>query len=202
MNANLALPLVLLTVSACASVQPSVTANGQPLASRSHEVTILAHFDDSLYWHEKHQEYRFDGLFQGEQPVDELDFYAIAGEADAEKKVLEWREHYNHQTIAGWAGLSTGAALVVGGCLVVAEKTGFTEVPDAESFKGDGQSQLGLGLVIAGGVVVVGSYFLGEFLGPSTKLNEWELVLDPAEVGEHAAESYNATLGAPPSAAP
>jgi hypothetical protein len=178
-------------VSGCKSVESNMVDSGQDLEAKSHLSHVNAHMTDNLEWIEAHNVYEFDGFFQGDTPIeDELDFYHVAGDKRSEAKVVEWRKKYNLEIMTSWSATGAGAALILGGLGLMSYRTGF-DFNKIDTESKDPVNQIGLGVAIAGGVVVGLGYFVGSFFAPDKNLNEWELVLDPSEAGEAAAAAHN-----------
>lgn len=181
--------LALGSLSACASTTQQVQANGEPLSAQIKE----HHYEGywlSDEWHPPTTEINFDSVSQGSEAIDELDFYAIAGDEAAVARIVEARDAENFGYRVLYGGASVGGGLVVAGFIIGGEKYAEGD----EDFAASDQGQLAGGLIVGGIFTILGSYIL-----PTMLLLKNETVDDghylPRDRAVESAAAYNERIG-------
>lgn len=128
---------VLALASACATTTQQVQANGQPLSADIREHTYEGYWL-SDEWHPPHSEVNFDGLKQGDEEIDELDFYFIANDQPSIDKIVKSRDDENFAYRVLYGGGAVGGAITIAGFVVGGQK--FIEGDDAFAESDQGSS--------------------------------------------------------------
>lgn len=183
-RASAAIVLALaLFASGCLSTAPSVVRTGAPLEARAHVEHVDAYVSRDFEYVDEHDDFVFDGHFQGGERVDELDFYALAGDAAAVEAIADFRAAQNRAMAATWIVTLVSIAASTVGALVYG--TSGNEEPDS----------LSLGLMTGGGLgIAFGLAIVPALFAPSESLDEHGFLLDH-DRAEAAAERYNARGG-------
>jgi len=192
-NKCAAFALVFLSVfsTACSTTSQDVVANGQPLVVRTHTAHYAGRFNVNDEWEKEHTEERFDGHSQGEQEIDELDFYYIAGDQKAVDHIVKSRSSNNFANITMWSVAAVGGGLVVSGFLV-----GGDAAQKDDNFAETPQGQLSGGLIL-GGIVTLFAAYLGvpTFLMSNDSVDDGYL-FDRIYAAK-TADAYNEKIGKP-----
>jgi len=166
----------LLAAGGCMSTTPSVVATGEPLEARGRVVHVDGHFDHRIEWVEEHDTFVFEGHFLGDRQIDELDFYHLAGDSDAEAGIVAWRSARNRGIAASWIATVLSLGAVATGA-VLWQMSG-DEAPD----------RLSLGLMTGGGIALGISIFLmPRIFFPPESLNEFGFLYDYERASRAAA---------------
>lgn len=191
MTARLAplLCLVVVVASACATTTQQVQANGEPL-----EAVIKEHTYEGYWlsdeWHPPHSEVNFDGLKQGDEEIDELDFYFIAKDQPSIDRIVKSRDDENLAYRLLYGGGAVGGALVVAGFVVGGEKY----YKGDEDFVASEQGQLAGGLIGAGIIVSFIAYLgVPSFLLRNDRVDDGHFI--PRDHAVEVADAYNEKLG-------
>jgi hypothetical protein len=193
------LTLVIFASVGCMTTSPSMETATGALAVDGAVESYPAYIDSSWNYHEAGSSYVFKSYNVGDEEVDELTFFHVAGETEKEKEVLEFRKKTNMSSLMGWTttGVGIGAALAGVGLYTV------YGADDTDAFVATPLGQASFGLMAAGGVVVGLSFYVAILFGPDRPLNRHDLVLDPTSDGQDAADRGNARrLGEPVSGEP
>lgn len=158
---------LLLLTGGCASTTPHVVATGEPLEARGHTDHIPAYVNSRFEYVDEHDNFTFDGHFQGDTQIDELDFYHLTGDTAAEAGLIEWRTQRNRSVLLSWLGYLVSMGAVGAGAALW--KSSGDESPDS----------LSSGLMI-GGCISLGlsAFFLQRLFEPSESLNEFGFLYD------------------------
>ncbi len=206
---ELALALLLaISTTACVSTSTNLTSTGEPLEARIATNTETIVNRGTRY--EPGQYQWLEGLYQGTQKIDdELNFYHVAGDAEKEASIIQWRNDHNLGIVASWAGFGVGAGVLLGGVGYMFGSTGGDQA-QLEALLTRPEGQATLGVVAAGGILLGVAPFMYSFLGPDQTIivefpaeGSWtyELVY-PRTVAQSVAAEYNAKLSSPASSAP
>lgn len=192
--------LLAVSTTACVGTSTNLSATGEPLEVRiaSNTETIVnrgTRYEPGQYqW--------LEGLYQGTQKIDdELNFYHVAGDAEKEADIIQWRNQHNRGIVASWAGFGVGAGVLLGGLGYMFGTTGGDQA-QLEALLGRPEGQVTLGVVTAGGIMLGAAPFMYSLLGPRQTIivefpseGSWtyELVY-PRDVAQAVAMGYNAKL--------
>lgn len=205
---ELALALLLaISTTACVSTSTNLSSTGEPLEARIATNTETVVNRGVRY--EPGQYQWLEGLYQGTQKIDdELNFYHVAGDAEKEADIIQWRNEHNRGIVASWAGFGVGAGVLLGGVGYMFGSTGGDQA-QLEALLTRPEGQATLGVVAAGGILLGMAPFMYSFLGPDQSIivefpaeGSWtyELVY-PRTVAQTVAAEYNAKLASPASSA-
>ncbi|MCC7111555.1 MAG: hypothetical protein IT382_19835 [Deltaproteobacteria bacterium] len=198
---ELALALMLaVSTTACVSTSTNLSSTGEPLEARIATTTATVINRGTRY--EPGQYQWLEGLYQGTQKIDdELNFYHVAGDAEKEADIIQWRNEHNRGIVASWAGFGVGAGVLLGGVGYMFGSTGGDQA-QLEALLTRPEGQVTLGVVTAGGILLGAAPFMYSFLGPDQTIivefpaeGSWtyELVY-PRTVAQTVAAEYNAKL--------
>ncbi len=124
--------------------------------------------------------------YQGDSQVDEQDFFRIAGDVQAEQKVIDYRRNSVLLNKIGWSAVGVGAVMLVVGLVVNAASARTDEYGRSTSPGAGGLIVSTLGAVIGGSGFYL-SYYASNRVSPDFPVNH----VSRAQV---AAGQYNAAL--------
>lgn len=124
--------------------------------------------------------------YQGDSQLDEQDFFHIAGDLQAEKEIIDYRNNSVLMNKISWATVGVGAAMMIAGFIVNSTAGGVDQngVPHSPGLGGYIVS--GIGGLIGGTGIYLGFYARGR-VGPDTPVFD-------SSYAQVAASSYNADL--------
>lgn len=177
-------------VAGCQTVTPSVQPNGKPLGTASHMENVEGRWDDNERFIAAHERLVFDHHLQGDEQIDELDYFAIAGDKNAVNKIVKYRNGFNFAVLLGSPVTALGAA----GLVTAGVTYAVSDNRSSETFTDTQNGQIVLVSAIAGSTAMLAGLGLFYYLLPSIDHNEpTDFVLSYKRASE-AAETYNATL--------
>lgn len=186
---------MLLAGVGCASTTPQVVADGGLLEARAHTERQPARINDQGYFVEAYDLFFFDGYHQGGVQIDELDFFHIAGDSEAEGEIIAYREGYNLALAVGSPVASAGLAALLGAGGVYLYST-TQPAPADQVASAINEAYLGpiIGLALVGNALMLGGYGLFYLLAPEFPNREPNTnAIIPYTRAVPAAEAYNAS---------
>jgi hypothetical protein len=140
--------------------------NGSALEPRGHVSLVDARFDVNDKFIPAHDEFFFDGYHEGEEQIDELDFFHIAGDTAAEADIVEYREDYNFAIAVGSPVAVLGALSFAAAAGVYAYSTTQPAPPDTVGLSEEYSAPV-LFLSVVGAALMAGGSGLFYLLAPA-----------------------------------